>query len=85
MDHSQLVQTTPRSNSAIIRPDESGKQEDIVVPIEEHVSGLSVGASAGLHRFCAEGKLDELREVLSKGLDGLETLGEFEVCNNTDT
>lgn len=29
-----------------------------------------------LHRACAGGNLDEVRGVLSRGLEGLETLGE---------
>lgn len=28
-----------------------------------------------LHRFCAEGKLDEVRAMLSRSLEGVESLG----------
>lgn len=31
-----------------------------------------------LHRACAEGKVEEVRAVLSRGLEQLETLGECE-------
>ena len=46
--------------------------------LEEQVNGLSLSNNEPeleLHRLCAEGKLDEVRAVLSKGMSDLEGLG----------
>lgn len=37
----------------------------------------STGFEMELHRACAEGKLDDVRAVLSRGLEQVETLGTF--------
>lgn len=48
--------------------------ENGVEGLQNAVEGLSLGE--GLHRACAEGKVEEVRAILSRSLEGLETLGE---------
>ena len=47
---------------------------------ESNVNGGSNGPELELHRACVEGQLDEVRAVLSRGLEQLEQLG---TCNST--
>lgn len=52
-----------------------------VAQLEGDVANLALGQppqpQGELHRACAEGRVDGVRAVLARGLDQLETLGEF--------
>lgn len=50
-----------------------------VAGVEQGMKGLGVSEEAGsaLHRACAEGRLDGVREALSRGVESLEVLGEL--------
>ena len=70
---------------------EQGQEEqvqqpgDVVAGLENAVKDMHVeqpasgqaqgGVESDLHRFCAEGRLDDVRAVLSRKLEGIETLG----------
>jgi hypothetical protein len=50
--------------------------EDGVAAVEAVVAALSVTTQSDLHRACAEGRLEDVRALLARGLQSLETLGE---------
>jgi hypothetical protein len=58
-------------------PNGKGHDEAVQV-VDQQVAGMVIGAQSesDLHRPCAEGKLEEVRAVLSRGLENLEMLGE---------
>ena len=45
--------------------------------VEQGMAGMTVQSENELHRLCAEGKLEELKAVLGRSLESLETLGEL--------
>lgn len=52
------------------------KADGSVAAVEAGVAALSIPQpQAELHRACAEGRLEDVRSVLGRGLDALETLG----------
>lgn len=54
------------------------KSDSNVAAVEAGVAALSIPQpQAELHRACAEGRLEDVRSILGRGLDALETLGKF--------
>lgn len=56
------------------------KKEDEVEALQEQVEAVNLGNVDDLHAACVEGKLQDVRALLSKGTDRLETLGECHGC-----
>lgn len=51
------------------------EKEDEVEALQEQVEAVNLGNVDDLHAACVEGKLQDVRALLSKGTDRLETLG----------
>lgn len=60
---------------------EDGQAEESTAVVEEGIKGLTVSQEGefALHHACAEGRMDDVREILSKGVEQLEALGELRV------
>lgn len=57
-------------------PKSEAKSDSDVAAVEAGVAALSIPQpQAELHRACADGKLEDVRSILGRGLDALETLG----------
>jgi len=73
-------QTSPLSEHAGVEPGRVAEHYQAGGDSEQQVNGMDFGAlnqsDAELHRFCSEGNLDEVRVMLSRSLEGLESLGE---------
>lgn len=52
------------------------EKKDEVEALQEQVEAVNLGNVDDLHAACVEGKLQDVRALLSKGTDRLETLGE---------
>jgi predicted flap endonuclease-1-like 5' DNA nuclease len=50
--------------------------EDSVAATEAGLAALSIG-QAEMHLACAEGRLEDVRAILGRGLESLETLGKW--------
>jgi hypothetical protein len=50
-----------------------GVQDGGMEGLEQGVGAL--GLEGGLHQACAEGKLEDVRSILTRSLDGLEIMG----------
>lgn len=59
------------------------KSDNNVAAVEAGVAALSVQPQAELHVACAEGRLEDVRSILGRGLDALETLGKSSSMNLT--
>ena len=66
----------PAQDQSPSTPMENGKSE--VESAAQGMQGLGVSGESefALHRACAEGRLEDVREILSRGTESLESLGE---------
>jgi hypothetical protein len=75
------VEVPPADVAAETPETTAAGKEDGVAAVEAGVAGLALGNApqpqSELHRACAEGRLEDVRAVLGRGLDALESLGEF--------
>lgn len=66
----------PETEAADLKSE--AKSDANVAAVEAGVAALSIPQpQAELHRACAEGRLEDVRSILGRGLDALETLGKY--------